>query len=495
MLPLDHFCPWREEAERLGKEAERLGQQLDKHAALIEAQQRALTKLDLELAQLKRHVVGPQTEKIPPPESEIDKTRPPRDSDAAQRKRRERAEERAAAVETKEIEHRVSDDQRRCPACGKEAQAFGEGKRTVQYEYIPGRFVCHVHVQETAACSCGQHIVRADGPRRLFDQSRYGPGFVAYLVVCKCGDSMPIYRIEKQFLRLSIPIGRSTLNSLFLRAGKELKPIYDRMLALLRSEWLVQADETSIKVQSLKRRGFVWTFLAGEIIAYVFSGDRSGLTPSRVLGGTQGTLLVDGYTGYNIVTDVEGRERAGCFSHARRKFFEALDKAPEARIALDLILELFRVEHDATQERIVGTKRHLAMRRARAGPALDKLRAWLDDQQPRHVPGSAMAIAVNYCINQWDHLTLFLGDARIPIHNNSSERALRVVALGRKNYLFLGNEQAGEKIAVLYSLVASCEAAGVSPLDYITDVLVRIQTHPRDDIDALLPHKWAAAKQ
>jgi transposase len=480
LLPLDHYCPWREEAERL--------------AALIEAQQRALSKLELEFAQLKRHVVGPQTEKIPPPESEIDKTRPPRDSDAAQRKRRERAEERAAAMETKEVEHRVPDEQRLCPHCGKQAEPFGEGKRTVQFEYVPGKFICNVHVQETVACTCGEHIVRAEGPRRLFDQSRYGTGFVAYLATSKCGDSLPIYRIEKQFLRLSIPIGRSTLNALFLRAGQELKPIYDRMLQLLRNEWLVQADETSIKVQTLKRRGFVWTFLAGEIVAYVFSGDRSGLTPARVLGGTQGTLVVDGYTGYNIVTDVAGRERAGCWSHARRKFFEALDKAPEARVALDLILELFRVEHDAAQERIVGKKRHLAMRRSRAGPALDKLRAWLEQEKPRHAPGSAMAVAVNYCLNQWDKLTLFLGDARIPIHNNSSERALRVVALGRKNFLFFGNEQAGEKIAVLYSLVASCEAAGVSPIEYLTDVLVRIQTHPRDDIDALLPHKWAAAR-
>ncbi len=453
-----------------------------------------MQKLELQVAQLMRHVVGPQTEKIPPPEAELDKTREARDSDAAQRKRRERAEERAAAIETKERHHRVPDEKRRCPACGKDAKPFGEGKRTIEYEYIPGRFVCHVHVQETVSCACGQHIVRAEGPRRLFDQSRYGPGFVAYLVVSKCGDSTPIYRIEKQLLRHSIPIGRSTLNSLFLRAGEELKPIYDRMLVFVRAEWLVQADETSMKVQSLKRRGFVWAFIAGEIIAYVFSGDRSGLTPARVLGGSKGTLVVDAYTGYNNVTDVDGRERAGCWSHARRKFFEALDKAPEARIALDLILELFRVEHDATQERIIGTKRHLAMRRARAGPALAKLRTWLEEEKPKHVPGSAMAVAVNYAINQWDKLTLFLDDARIPIHNNASERALRVVALGRKNFLFFGNESAGDKIAVLYSLVASCEAAGVNPLDYLTDVLVRIQTHPRDDIDALLPHRWAAAR-
>ncbi len=479
MLPDDHRCAWRDEAERL--------------AAIVVELQTALNRMGQDLAQLKRQVVGPKTEKIPPLESELRDGREPRDSDAAQRKRRERAEQRAATIETQHHQHRVPDDQRRCPRCGGEAKPFGEGKRTVQYEYIPGRFVAHIHEQETVACTCGQHIVRADGPRRLFEQSRYGPGFVAYLVVSKCGDSMPIYRLEKQFLRMAIPISRATMNALFLRAGKELMPLYERMLEIIRGSWLVQADETSIKVQSLRKRGFVWTFLGEQLAAYVFSPDRSGQTPARVLGGSTGTLVVDGYTGYNHVTDVDGRERSGCWSHARRKFFEARETAPEANAAIDLVRELFRVEHDATQDRIVGTKRHLELRRTRAGPVLDELRAWLDEQKPRHVPQSPMATAIGYCINQWETLTLFLEDARIPIHNNASERSLRVVALGRKNFLFFGNEEAGRAICVLYSLVTSCEGNGVNPLDYLTDVLVRIQTHPRNQLDELLPHRWKPA--
>jgi transposase len=480
MAPDDHRCPWRDEAERL--------------AALVVELQAALNSLGQEVAQLRRQVVGPKTEKIPPPESELDDGRQPRDSDAAQRKRRERAEQRAATIETEHHKCSVPDEQRRCPRCGGEAKPVGEPKRSVQYEYIPGRFVAHIYEHETVACTCGQHIVRAEGPRRLFDQSRYGPGFVAYLAVSKCCDSTPIYRLEKQFLRMAIPISRGTMNALFLRAGEELMPLYERMLEITRASWLVQADETSIKVQSLRKRGFVWTFLGEKLAAYVFSPDRSGQTPSRILGGTEGTLVVDGYTGYNQVTDVDGRERSGCMSHARRKFFEARETAPEANEAIDLIRELFRVEHDATEQRVVGTAGHLEMRRTRAGPILASLREWLETQKPQHVPQSPMATAVGYCLNQWEHLTRFLDDPRIPIHNNASERALRVVALGRKNFLFFGNEDAARKICVLYSLIASCEGNGVNPTTYLTDVLLRIQTHPRAQLDDLLPHRWKPAK-
>jgi transposase len=177
------------------------------------------------------------------------------------------------------------------------------------------------------------------------------------------------------------------------------------------------------------KRGFVWTFLAGKLIAYVFSSDRSGQTPSRILGGTQGSLVVDAYTGYNDVTDVDGRARGGCFSHVRRYFFRALDTTPEAREALDMILELFRVERDAMRAGVFGTDAHLTMRRKRSQPVLDRLEGWMAVQKPRHLPEGPMGAALRYATNQWKPLTLFMTDAKIPIHNNASESALRIIAV------------------------------------------------------------------
>ena len=246
-----------------------------------------------------------------------------------------------------------------------------------------------------------------------------------------------------------------------------------------------------MKMQRPNKRGFVWTFIAGDLIGYRFAGGRSSETPVEVLGSTQGTLVVDAYTGYNRVTDVDGRTRAGCLAHVRRKVFDALPTVPvEARQALDFILDVYRVEHEARARGIVRSGEHLEMRRTRSRAAMDRFRDWLFEQQGRYPPKSPMGEAVRYALNQWNTLLVFLGDARIPVDNNASERALRVVALGRKNFLFVGDEECGANLAGLYSLAATCDAVGVDPVEYLKDVLMGVDAHPASRIDELLPHNW-----
>jgi transposase len=362
------------------------------------------------------------------------------------------------------------------------------------YEYVPGYVVRQEHVQETLACRCGEHVVQADPPLKPVEKGRYGPGFIAHLVTMKCGDSIPIHRLAKQYERLGIPMARSTMTDLFHAAARSLAPLADRLMALIAAEEIVQADETPLKMQRENKRGFVWTFLASDLIAYRFAADRSGRTPREILGGTTGSLVVDGYTGYNRVTDVDGRERVGCLAHARRKFFDALPTAPDAaRQAMDLILDVYRVEHDALARQIVRTPAHLALRRQRSRPAMDRLHHWLLENQTLHPPRSQLGQAISYALNQWRPLTRFLDNERLPVDNNASERALRVVALGRKNFLFVGHEEAGDNLAGLYSLIATCAAHDVEPIEYLTDVLIRVQTHPAARIDDLLPHRWTRA--
>ena len=288
-------------------------------------------------------------------------------------------------------------------------------------------------------------------------------------------------------------MSRSTLNDLFHLAARKLEPLYKRLLWHIAQAELVQADETPMKMLAPDKRGYVWTFVAERLIAYRFSASRSGQTPMDVLGGTTGTLVVDAYTGYNRVASVDGRDRAGCLAHVRRKFFDSLATAPdEARRALDLILAVYRVEHEARARGIVRTGEHLSLRQSTARNAMERFRTFLDEQHPRHPPKSPIGTALSYALNQWDTLTPFLDDVKIPLDNNASERALRVVALGRKNFLFVGDPEHGENLAGLYSLVSTCDANDVDPIAYLKDVLIRVDEHPASRIDDLLPHRWIA---
>jgi transposase len=245
------------------------------------------------------------------------------------RKRQERALAKSKLV-TETVELKVPAAERACPHCrSTELRSVGSGKPSTVFEYIPGYFRRRMFRRETLSCRCGQYIVNAPAPERVTDKTQYGPGFIAHLIVRKCGDSIPLYRLEKQCRRLGIPISRSTMTDLFHRHAELLVPLPARLLERVRQSELVLGDETSIKMLGSTKRGYVGTFIAGTLIAYRFSIDRSGETPQQVLGGTQGTLVVDGYTGYNKVTQVDGRRRAGCLAHARRKLLPRWKASPK----------------------------------------------------------------------------------------------------------------------------------------------------------------------
>jgi len=498
----EHHCLWRDEALALRKVVAEQAETIAEQAQVIAEQGRIIAdheqKIDAVLAQmqaLERRILGPKSEKMPSPAKELRRQETDAEAEARRHAALERRRERAALREKlrqETVTHHVTDEQADCPKCGGVTERpVGGGKATSLYEYVPGYFVRQNHVQEKLACDCGEYIATADPPPRPIEKGHYGPGFIAHIVVMKCSDSIPLYRLAKQYERLGIAMSRSTLTDLFHAAANILEPLYKRLLALVAASPIVQADETSLKMQRPAKRGFVWTFLADELIAYRFAGDRSGATPLEVLGGTEGTLVVDGYTGYNRVTDVDGRTRAGCIAHVRRKFFDAMmSGVAEAKVALDLILDVYRVEHEVRARHIVRSDEHLNLRQTRSRAAMDRLRTWLFDQQGRYPPKSPMGEAVRYALNQWNALTTFLDDARVPVDNNASERALRVVALGRKNFLFVGDEEGGANLAGLYSLVATCDVAGVDPTEYLKNVLMRVDTHPASRIDELLPQNW-----
>lgn len=486
--PDDHECGWREEALVLRGTVVELRR-------TVEDQQQKLAAVLSKMEQLERRVLGPKSEKMPPPAAELAKHQTKEDAEerrlAALRLRRERAALKESLRE-QYVTHPLSEGQRQCSRCGGRAdRPVGDGKATTMFEYVPGYFVRQKHVQEKAACGCGGFIATADPPPKPVEGGKYGSGFAAHLVTMKCADSIPLHRLAKQYQRLGIPMSRSTLTDLFHAVACKLAPLSARLVQIVARADVVQADETSLLMQKPHRRGFVWAFIADGLIAYRFAADRSGQTPLAVLGGTSGTLVVDAYTGYNRVTDVDGRERASCLAHCRRKFFEALETAPvEARQALALVLEVYRVEHEAKAAGIVRTPAHLALRQSRGRGAILAFLAWVETQRDRHPPKSAIGQAVSYTLNRGATLTKFLDDVRVPVDNNASERALRVVALGRKNFMFVGDPDKGQNLAGLYSLVATAEACGIDPVEYLRDVIVRVDCHPASRVDELLPQNW-----
>lgn len=479
-----HQCEWRERAEALEGELTTLRESVE--------------TLAHELSALKKRTFGHKSERLPRMKDEL-RDDAPIDFEEVQRLRKERREARDKLEQVTTV-HPVPEAARTCPKCGgTKLRALGEGKSCTVFEYQPARFIAHRHVRETLSCPCGEYVTTAEGPEKWAEKSQYASSFVAHLVTAKCADSIPLYRLEKEYARVGVPVSRSTMGDLFHRAAMQAEPLADRLLELVREADIVHADETPEKVMAKGecRTGYVWTFRAQfpkPLIAYRFSPNRSGETPRAVLGGTGGALVVDGYTGYNSVTDVNGRTRVGCHAHVRRYFYEALPTAPEAMKPLELIRELYRVEHFAKESKISGTDQHLAVRKEKSAPIRSELQAWLTAAQGQYPPKSPLGVAVRYALNQWDALGQFLKDARIPLDNNPAESALRRVALGRKNFLFVGNDGAGENLAGLYSLVATCEVNGVNPVSYLADVLPRVNTHPASRIDELLPHKWRTAQ-
>jgi transposase len=345
---------------------------------------------------------------------------------------------------------------------------------------------------QTLASRDGERIIKAEAPAAVVDGGHYGPGLYAHVITSKCADALPLHRIERMLERAGCPIARSTLCELFHRSAELLDPIYQRLLELAKHDPYLHADETTLKVQRKDTclRGWIWALLSRRAIAYVFDTSRGGDVARRLLAGTDGFLMIDGYAGYNGVVGESGRTRVGCWSHARRAFFEALANVPEAREFLDHVVELYRIEHRAAERGIVGTEAHLLLRQQESSVLVGQIEAWVDERSGRFPPRSKFGEALTYATNQRDSLRRFLDDPKLPLDNNFAERGLRAFALGRKNFLFAGHVDGAQNLAALQSIVATCGLHGVNPYEYFKDLLIRIQHHPAADLDQLLPWNW-----
>lgn len=375
--------------------------------------------------------------------------------------------------------------------------SVGEGRTmppvsSVVYEWRPGELVRIEVTREQRAMPQG-FIVTAPPVEQVVEGGCYGPALYAKICVDKCLNAMPLRRQERAFKRLGAPLPASTLCALFHRAGDLLTPIYEALLAHVSSAPHVQADETPLPVldEHATRKGWMWVFATADALLFVHSPSRGKSVPHAVLGDTKGSLTVDGYTAYNSVTGALGRKRGGCWSHARRGLYDAgQHDEPFVQGVLGDIAELFYVEELAADQNILGTPAHLALRTEQSKPVVERLFAALEKHEHDAVDGRASLLkAVRYILNQREPLQLFLTDAAVPIHNNLSERALRVIALLRKNSLFAGHDEAAQRFAQLLSLMTTCQLHEVDPEAWLADVLLAIDA-PGLLAEDLLPWNW-----
>ena len=368
-------------------------------------------------------------------------------------------------------------------------RVVGEGTICERIDYIPGRYVRVRYVLETLASKDGEHIIRASLPSGVGKGVKYGPRIHANVVTSKCADSMPLYRIAKRLGRAGLTTARSTLCAMFHRTAQILAPIYVALLEETRRDKYVHADETSLRVQAKGgcKKGWIWTAVAQRAVVFRFDVSRGAVAAEALLGKGEGNLCIDGYSGYNSSTK-DGRTRSGCWSHARRKVFESLRSAPHAQQLLELIRELYIVERKVAESDELGTAAHLARRKRDSVAILARIDKWITKHKDASPPSFPLGEALTYLTNQRETLRRFLEDPKIPLDNNIAERQLRIVALGRKNFLFAGHDEGAQNLAVLQSIVATCQLHGVNPEVYLADVLVRVR--PDCDVEPLMPWNW-----
>ena len=271
-----------------------------------------------------------------------------------------------------------------------------------------------------------------------------------------------------------------------------LDPVYQAMITRLKKSFAIHADESPVKLLQPRRTAYAWLYLGDAANPYTlfdFTTGRGEEHPTAFLSGYSGFVHADGYTGYNAIHG-SGVRHLGCWAHVRRKFVEArTNNAAKASEALAYIRTLYAVEKEILDEQLVGDAM-VSRRQTRAGPIVRKLGDWLEVEQRSALPKSPFGQAVSYAINQWSTLDRYLGDARFTIDNNVAERAVRPLAVGRKNWLFVGGDGGLPSASVLISLCASAKRHGVNPWSYLSDVLTQLSAKPAD-VTNLLPDVWA----
>jgi transposase len=507
-------------AER-ARHAEELAAARGEAAKLAEARDQAhseIERLQAIVKALQRHQFGRRSERLDPEQlalalEDVEQTlagaqaAAEKDDKAAQTKTssRRRQINRGALpphLPREEIVIDVAD--KTCACCGGLKHQIGEDV-SERLDVIPAQLKVIVTRRPKYACrACAGEVSQAPVPERLIENGIPTEALVAHVLVAKYADHTPLYRQAQIYARQGVTLDRSTLADWVGRAAFALRPVHARLLERLKQSSNLFADETTAPVldpgRGSTKKGQLWAYARDQRpwagpdppgVAYVYAPDRKHARPAEHLTGFSGTLQVDGYGAYADLAEKGEVALAFCWSHVRRGFYElqtGTTPTPIASEALVRIAALYAVEADI---RGLTPDERRQVRQRRTKPIIEALRAWLEAKLATVSGKSTIAKAIRYALSRWDGLVRFLDDGRIEIDSNVVERAIRPIALGRKNHLFAGSDGGGEHWAVLASLIETCKMNDVDPEAYLREVLTKIVArHPISRIDQLLPFAY-----
>jgi len=393
-----------------------------------------------------------------------------------------------------------------CPDCGGALRQFGEDV-SEQLERVPASFKVIRHVRPKFACAGCESVVEAPAPARPIDRGLPGPGLLAHVLVSKFADHQPLYRQSQIYAREGVDLDRSTLAGWVGAASELLTPLVDEIKKHVLAAAKIHADDTPVPVlapgNGKTKTGRLWTYVRDDrpagvstapAVWFAYSEDRKGEHPRRHLKNFKGALQADAYSGFHHLYGDGVIYEVACWAHTRRKFHDihVAHASPTTTEALARIGALYGIE-----EQIRGKPAELrcSVRQTRSKPLLDELRQWMDKTLRSLSTKSETAGAIRYALSHWRALTRYVDDGLLEIDNNSAERALRAVAIGRKNYLFMGADSGGQRAASLYSLIGTAKLNGLDPAFYLRTILATIAEHPINRIEELLPWNIAASLQ
>ena len=487
--------------------------------AMLLAERARAERLEQIIKELQRHRFGRRAETLPEDqlllgledveqieassEAETDAANAAERSSRAAKRRRNRG---SLPAHLPRIEMVADIDGHVCPCCQNALHRIGEDV-SERLDIIPAQFRVLVVRRPKYACRACENVMQAPAPARLIEGGLPTEATVAQVLVSKYADHLPLYRQAQIYARQGLNLDRSTLADWVGRAAFLLRPVHERLLAMLKGSAKLFADETTAPVldpgRGRTKTGQLWAYARDDRpwggtdppgVAYVYAPDRKAERPIAHLTGFAGILQVDGYGGYRVLAERGDVQLAFCWSHVRRRFYElaAAGPAPIASEALERIASLYAVESEI-RGRAADERR--AVRQEKSRPIIDEFEPWLRAKLALISQKTKLAEAIRYALSRWEGLTRFLDDGRIEIDSNVVERSIRPIALNRKNALFAGSDGGGEHWAVIASLIETCKLVGVEPHAYLADVITRIVNgHPNSQIDDLLPWAYPAAQ-
>lgn len=480
------------------------------NAELVETvvgQRRQIDELEHQLQLLLRRIYGPRSERINPdqpllfdePAVSPVSAPPPEDEPRTPQKRCHGRKKLSPLLERVRIECDLTELEKLCPCCSTLRMRIGEDA-SERLGYRGPAFFIKVYVKFKYVCQgcAGQHVA-AVMPAELLPKTTADPSLLAHIAVSKFVDHLPLHRLEGILDRHGMELNRSTLGGWLAGIAAALQPVYHLMVSLMLKSKVIHTDDTPVTQLDPhhpggSRTGRVWVYIGDRNYPYIVfdaTENRRRDGPQAFLQHYRGYLQADAFGGYDGIY-AGGVTEVACWAHARRKFYDARTSAPaEAAEALARIGQLYAIEKAAKE---LSPAERAALRQREAVPILKVLRARLDAWRPNALPKGPLGQAIGYATNQWTALNVYATDGNLAIDNNRAERTLRGIAVGRKNWMFFGNANGGRTAATLMSFTTTCTDLGINPQAYLTDLFTRLPLTPPDQLESLLPDRWAATR-